>query len=1078
MGWIVARSAAGSAPGAPAHGDGGDRSARRARRPLATGLVALAAVLAAALPASADDLDVYRARLAKQKKPNILFVLDYSGSMRQDIHGEEIAPGSGTPAKIELLREAMSEVLAANTDTINAGLGSLFGSRPSGVRWPIAPLDADPSTVDPAIVPGSRTMAQVIEGQLVRQDAGGSTLTVNALVEAAQYFGGRAVLNGGQDPRQPSGHRPDAWDPATGAYAGGSSRAAIGAAYSTVPGDGPKAGYALGAGEPGDFGWCNDLSISGGPNACAGLVTYDCVDQAAGTWSTEGDEGTSDARRTCKYVHPDAWRGATYDSPIAQSCQANAIVLISDGEPDPAQRNGALDALIGAGECEDLSASVFDSAPGTAVDGNCGPEVVRALATTPQDPTLPDSTVRTYTVGFDVEGPGKTYLQRLASDGGGAYFDAEAPGDLSRALQSIVDDVAFGAESFAELSIGVNRETFSSDDRAFASLFAPSLRRGWNGNLKGYFLDADGLVDLDGRPATGADGGFADGARSFWSAVPDGDTVEAGGASGKLDPTARNLYTDAGDGSDHGDALAGSEANVIGSTNGSITAADLGLPDGSPARGPVLDWLRAAPMGDPLHSKSVGVDYGDRQVVYVMTNQGLLHAIDATAPTAPGDGAAGSGNDDGGRELFAYMPRRLLANLPALASGEIGEDHVYGLDGSITRWHEDDDGDGVVDAGESLLLVLGMRRGGTAYHAIDVSDPTSPRLEWVVDDASPGFAKLAQTWSRASLLEVRRGAGTERVLAFGGGYDADRLDGRDKRRNADGDAVFLVDRDGDLVRRFDGAGMKHSIAADLTAIDSDVDGLADRIYAADVGGRIWRIDFDDPWASAGTITRFADLHSNAAPQPLFSAPSVALVRSGARPFLSVSIGSGDRTDPLDAASRNALFMLRDRDVAKGPPARGTTRIDVDDLHDATGDALGSSDPVVAAAARTALDAARGWRVDLAVGEKVLARTVSFEGALLATSYRPEDDPSADPCEYAEERRFHVLDIATARAADTERGGVAASGTPRSETLGGTGIPPTPVIVHPKGSGQADSIIDKKVTKSFDKRVKRVYWHAR
>ena len=1012
MGWIVARSAARAAAaeeaaaGAPTRRHGADGTARGARRPLATGLVAAAAALAAALPASADDLDVYRARLAKQKKPNILFVLDYSGSMHQDIHGEDIAPGSGTPAKIELLRDAMGEVLAANTDTINAGLGSLFGGRPSGVRWPIAPLDADPSTVDPAIAPGSRTMAEVIEGQLARQEADGSTLTVNALVEAAQYFGGRAVLDGGREPQGSDGRRPDAWDPATSRYAGGDARAAIRPAYS----------------------------------------------------GARGDE--------------------TYDSPISQSCQANVIVLISDGEPDPAQRNGALDALIGAGECEDLSASVFGSAPGTAVDGNCGPEVVAALATTPQDPDLPDSTVRTYTVGFDVEGPGKTYLQRLATDGLGAYFDAEAPGELNAALQAIIDEETFGAESFAELSIGVDRETFSSDDRAFASLFEPSLRRGWNGNLKGYFLDADGLVDLDGRRATGADGGFAEGARSFWSAAPDGDSVESGGASAKLDPATRNLYTDAGDGSDHGAALAASAASFIGSGNAEITAADLGLPDGSPARGPVLDWLRAAPMGDPLHSKSVGVDYGDRQVVYVMTNQGLLHAIDATAPTVPGDGTAGSGNASGGEELFAYMPRRLLANLPALASGAIGEDHVYGLDGSITRWHEDDDGDGVVDAGESLLLVLGMRRGGTAYHAIDVSDPTSPRLEWVVDDASPGFGKLAQTWSRAALLEVRRGAGTERVLAFGGGYDADRLDGRDKRRNADGDAVFLVDRNGDLVRRFDGSGMKHSIAADLTAIDSDVDGLADRIYAADVGGRIWRIDFDDPWAAGGTITRFADLHSNKAPQPLFSAPSVALVRSGARPFLSVSIGSGDRTDPLDAASRNALFMLRDRDVAKGAPARGTTRIDVDDLYDATDDALGSGDPAVVATARAALDAARGWRVDLAVGEKVLARTVSFEGALLATSYEPEEDPSADPCEYAEKRRFHVLDIATARAADTERGGAAAPGTPRSEPLGGTGIPPAPVIVHPKGSGQANSIIDEKVEKTFDKQVERVYWHAR
>ena len=1006
-------------------------------------------------------------------------MLDYSGSMRQDIHGADIAPGSGTPAKIELLRDAMGEVLAANTDTINAGLGSLFGGRPSGVRWPIAPLDADPSTVDPAIAPGSRTMAEVIEGQLVRQDAAGSTLTVNALVEAAQYFGGRAVLNGGHDPRQPDGHRPDAWDPATGAYAGGSSRAAIRAAYSTAAGDGPNAGHALGAGEPGDFGWCNDRSISGGPNACAGLVTYDCVDKAAGTWSIEGDAGTSDARRTCKYVHPDAWRGATYDSPISQSCQANAIVLISDGEPDPAQRNGSLDALIGAGECEDLSASVFGSAPGTAVDGNCGPEVVAALATTPQDPTLPDSTVRTYTVGFDVEGPGKTYLQRLATDGGGAYFDAEAPGELSAALQSIVDDVAFGAESFAELSIGVDRETFSSDDRAFASLFAPSLRRGWSGNLKGYFLGDDGLVDLDGRPATDADGDFAEGSRSFWSAAPDGDSVEAGGASGKLDPTTRKLYTDAGDGSDHGAALAASAASFIGSGNAEITAADLGLPDGSPARGPVLDWLRAAPMGDPLHSKSVGVDYGDRQVVYVMTNQGLLHAIDA-------DRADRAGRRH--RRQRGRVGRRGALRVHAQATAREPARPRLGHDrgGSRLRARRLDH-----------ALARGRRRGwrGGRRREPAARARHAPRRHGLPRDrrerpglAAPGMGRgrrepgLRQARPDVVARRAARGparhrhrarAGLRRRLRRRSARRARQAPERGRqrrvpRRPGRGPGATLrgsrhdpLDRGGpDRDRRRPRRARRPDLRRRRRRPD-----LAHRLRRP-VGGPAAR----SPASRTCTRTRRRSRCSR-------RRASRSCARGRAR---SCRSRSAPGTAPTRSTPRpgTRCSCCATPTSAKGAPASGAARIDVGDLYDATGDALGSSDPTVVATARTALDAARGWRVDLAAGEKVLARTVSFEGALLATSYRPEEDPSADPCEYADERRFHVLDIATARAADTERGGVAAFGTPRSETLGGTGIPPTPVIVHPKGSGQADSIIDKEVKKTFDKRVERVYWHAR
>ncbi len=480
---------------------------------------------------------------------------------------------------------------------------------------------------------------------------------------------------------------------------------------------------------------------------------------------------------------------------------------------------------------------------------------MRALASTPLDSGLPDSTVATYTVGFALsdEDPGKKYLERLAVDGQGAYYNAENPAALNKALQDIVEDVSFGAESFVELSVGADRATFSNADRAYMNLFSPTDKAGWSGNLKGYMRGPDGLVDVNGNKATRNDGDvtrFAPGAQSFWSAEPDGNNVDRGGASSRLVAATRALYT-AGPG-DEGVALKDSAEHALDIANAALTPAMLGT-DSRAERDAALAWLPAAAMGDPLHSKSVSIDYGDREVVYVMTNQGLLHAIDATETDATG-----------GDELFAFMPKRLLRNLPVLQGGATGIDHVYGLDGGLTPWHTDADGDGTVDDGEELLLVFGMRRGGTAYYALDVTDPTSPRLDWVIDDTTAGFEELAQSWSRPALVDVRSG-GTgstlkERVLVFGGGYDADRLDGRKKRRDADGNAIYLVDRRGNRVARFAHPQMKHSIAADPTVIDSDADGLADRLYAADVGGQVWRVDFDDPTIDADTtVTRLADL---------------------------------------------------------------------------------------------------------------------------------------------------------------------------------------------------------------------------
>ena len=1058
------------------------------------------AAFAVALPAAADDLDVYRARLAAEQKPNILFVLDFSGSMLRDVDGE-FADESGRRAKIDILREAISEVLADNVDTIEAGLGSVYDGRPSGVRWPVAPLDADPATVDPDIPAGRYTMAGVIGRQMDRRAAGGATATVDALVEAARYFRGDPVGNGGADPKRPALHRPDVWveraDPALSGYAGGDMHAAIAASYA------PADAWDPDRPETGNVALCRNYAGAGGANGCAGLaiVAGSCGPVERG-WRQvpTGEYVLDDAHEACLHRVDADWDAPTYRSPIGGQCGVsgtNAIVLVSDGQPTERAGGEALASLLGTGEdaCEDLSSSVFGDPAETA--GNCGPELAAALAGTPQRPGIGRSEVLTYTIGFDTDGPGRAYLERLAAAGGppesagSRFFVADEADELKAALRNAVDGaLGLDNQSFTELAVGVNRQALSSDDRAFTSLFVPSEGRAWRGNLKGYFLGPSGLLDIDGREAT-AGGAFLDTARSFWlgGADPDGASTTRGGASARLDPDARRLYTDAGDGSDRGRSLAGDANARIDPTNAAIAAADLGLPNGSPMRDEALGWLRTAPMGDPLHSKSVTIDYagpdGAREVVYIMTNQGLLHAIDATRPTAPGDGTAGSGDVGGGEELFAYMPRRLLANLPALASsdrangngnGDDGSDHIYGLDGDITPWHEDADGDGVVDPGESLLLVLGMRRGGSAYHAIDASDPTDPRPAWTIDDASPGFAKLAQSWSRAALVNVRRGTGEERVLVFGGGYAAERLDGRSKRRGTDGNAVFVVDRSGALVRRFESRDMVHSIAADPTVIDSDADGFADRIYAADVGGRIWRIDFDDPWAANATVTRFADLHAGDAPQPLFSAPSVALIRGRGAPFLSVAVGSGDRTDPLDWNSRNALFVLRDTDVGKGLPSASGIRIG--DLYDATDGALDSIDPDRAAAARTALDAARGWRVNLRPGEKSLPRLVSFEGALLATTYEPEDDAFADPCSFDETRRLHTLDIATARPFDLDAGETAPPGSPRSATLAGTGIPGPAIVTYPEGTGRADIVVGNEIEASAPRRLERVYWHAR
>jgi len=970
-----------------------------------------------ALPAAADDLDVYRAGIAAQGPPNVLFLLDYSGSMGMDLADRE-PTDSGQPARIDILKQAVTAVIEANRDTVNFGIGSLFADNASGVRWPSVPMNEPANALDPSI-PAGVTNQDVIIGQLDRLEADGATATVNALAEASAYFRGAVV--GGVDRTSA-----DTWDADAARYTGGDARAALPASYA--------------------------------------------------------------ADDTARYA-----------SPVNQ-CQANAVILVSDGQPTTRDDDARLrDALgMAPSECESLAGSIFDVDDESASMGDCGPEIAQRMATPGHIPGYPDRVVNTYTIGFAIEGDGLDYLERVASAGGGQAAVAGDLDSLSEALGSLLEQIERSSQTFTGLSVDVDRASFSHRDRAYFNLFEPSGANAWRGNLKGYFLSADGLRSLDGSAATlNIDGQevFSPTAHSFWSENPDGDDVLLGGASEQVAVSgelagprqaraaARALYTYLGPRATGTPiALTGNAAHALSGDNAGLAAAGLGLPSDADERAALIDRLRAAPLGDPLHTQAVELAYPDRTVVFTMTNQGLLHAFDSTRP----DGTASNGSTDtgGGEELWGFMPKQLLANLPALMSGERGGPHVYGLDGGMTRWHDDDDRDGLVDPGERTLLVFGMRRGGSSYYAMDVSDPEAPKLVWEIDPSVAGFERLAQSWSTPALVSAASSTasgGRERFLILGGGYDADTLDGRNQPTASRGNAVYVIDAGGNRVWSVDGgrvAAMRHAIPSDPTVIDSDADGLADRLYIGDLGGQLWRIDFTDMRNAAAYRTTHLATLADGSHRPFFYAPSVSYHQDAGGDFLAVSIGSGNRPDPMRLNSENAFFMLRDTHVAPGPPGSEFTTIGANELFDATGNALGNSDDGIAERARSGLAAARGWRIDLRAGEKSLSATLAFEGRLLATTFEPGRTIAPGACGPESIGRYYQMDIVTGQPLSADGAPVADPGARLKRLVGNGGIPSAPQVLFPKGTPQVSIVVDKQTVGTLTQGLSRVFWHAR
>ena len=723
--------------------------------------------------------------------------------------------------------------------------------------------------------------------------------------------------------------------------------------------------------------------------------------------------------------------------------------------------------------------------------------VVLKFSTILQQPTsipdIPGSNVKTYPIGFALEGTGAAYLEELAKWGNdtGSFYDAKKPEDLTTALNSILEEILGGSQNFSELAIDVNSETFSHDNKTFFSLFSPSASSSWEGNLKGFFLDETGLIDINGAPATFDDGSglkFATTSQSFWSADPDGNEVSIGGASETITtmpaaPNTRNMYTYI-DG--NSTLLSTDDDNLLINVSEDL----MGNP-GTAVRDSALAWLSNAPMGDPLHSKPVVVNYGvDQRVVFVMTNQGFLHAFDASTPVAA------DSDTSGGEELFAFMPQELIPNIPALAtpSANMGE-HIYGLDGGITKWHTDKNNNGKVDAadGDSLLLVFGMRRGGASYYALDVTDPDNPEFKWQIDPSKPKFENMAQSWSTPSLINVNRGGTETRVIMFGGGYDADTLDGTIKPTPATGNAVYMADENGEhvwSVSSVDDGQMKYSIPSDLTVIDADTDGVADRVYFGDLGGQMWRVDFDDVSSSADTnINLFASVSTGKKDhQPIHYKPSVSLNRENGELFMAVAFGTGDRTDPLNADSQNAFYMIRDKNYKMGPPDDypDTTVVQAE-IADLTENLIGSADEDTRDDAKAELAVKSGWKVNLNKSEKSLSEVTTFEGKFLATTFEPNSAPTEsgvpDPCSFSSVGRLYIMDILDARPIQIlPDGSEISAGLEKQHRVtvlsGSTIIPSKPVVVYPPGSSQVQLIVGKANIATLNRDLRTVYWHAK
>lgn len=749
-----------------------------------------------------------------------------------------------------------------------------------------------------------------------------------------------------------------------------------------------------------------------------------------------------------------------YKSPILDACAKNYNVLLTDGQPVNDEETHALITNLPG-----FTATTGHTGCTGAGQGECLDEIAEYLKLADADSLQGDiQNVTTHTIGFSIDLP---ILKDTAEISGGDYFLANDVQSLTVALLEIVHKVTDQSLAFSAPAVSVN--TFNRTQNLndiYMTMFGVKSKVHWPGNLKKYKITNRAITDANDLAAVNpASGFFKSTAESFWTGVEDGNDVLRGGAANLLpDPTSRNLYTNSGT-----DINLTGVSNDISDSNGSLQLSDFGLTgaNGEPSKGELIRWMHGEDlldennngnttearyaMGDPLHSQPASIVYGGTPVnpdvvVYAATNDGYLHAVDAKT----------------GVELWSFVPKDLLPNMTRLYFDPDTKFKNYGLDGNIVPVILDENHNGIVDGNDFVRLIFGMRRGGSKYYTLDVTNKNQPKLLW---EASP--SELGQSWSTPVVARVKAPGVTanDAVVILGAGYDPvhDTIShpGQD---DATGAAVIMLDletgnelwrasRNVNPANGLNLPSMKRAIPGQVRVIDISGDGIADRMYAADMGGQILRFDIYNGQPAAtlvtgGVIAQLGAEGSGGATlqdtRRFYTSPDLSIFTSDKldKRFLAISLGSGYRAHPLDNINTDRFFSIRDPDVFNQLTQQEYNNYSIvrdTDLVEVQGQVR---------VELTATD--RGWKFTLPADQKVLSDSVTFDDSIFFVAFSPTTN-TTNSCETGAGSNYlyrmsvvngdpvvNNLDTLAPGDADAARGGL----------LKQKGIAPTPTILFP------------------------------
>jgi type IV pilus assembly protein PilY1 len=480
--------------------------------------------------------------------------------------------------------------------------------------------------------------------------------------------------------------------------------------------------------------------------------------------------------------------------------------------------------------------------------------------------------------------------------------------------------------------------------------------------------------------------------------------------------------------------------------------------------------VRGSIHGDVLHSRPALVNYGTGKIVaFYGGGDGVFHAVNANQTVDISSVPPGG-------ELWGFIPTdffsklsRLYLNSPLVklfttpnSLTPAPQQKPYFFDGDVGVYQQG------TNPGDKTYIYLSARRGGRLIYALDVSDPADPKFLWkrgcsgttcdAMGSDSGTLAELGQTWSEPKVVRIK--GLSNPVVVFGAGYDSNE-DNDPPTADTMGRGVFMLDAvDGHIVWQAGPGGgtdsckgtpctlssMTYAIPASVTLVDRNFDNFAERMYVADTGGNIWRIDLPTASPADWTVTKFAALGGTVASgetkRKFLYSPDIVYSLG----FDMILGATGDREHPLKLNTSafkviNRFYGLKDPNngIGSNPSVPPTTWTPITDSTSSTANqtVTGLFNCDACSSSGTVYDnSGSGFYVTFpasgtATGEKGVNAASSIGGYTYFSTNEPKGD-STTSC---------VSNLGTARGYKIGT----FSGAVKVGKFEGGGLPPSPVF---------------------------------